>query len=342
LKELGVPISDDTLAVNIPIDFEQELERQAEETVAKGMAQAQAMSKLQQLCDAEDLPYPAELAQHLEMTLQLRQMMAQTKMLEDQQAMTEQQMDQMSPAGQMGLLPGTVDQTMMMQGGDPGAALAAGDPSQQAPQDPEAQEMGLLQQADASIEQEAETLAFPGQTAQLAQPPSPAQPMQVAASMMGPQTRPPQTTPPGGAAEPTKKKTEATPELARNRQRPDESDEQRANMPKSAAEKYADRIHDRALTKFETGPSSYGRSRRAKEERVRQAVKRREAIAKGVTVDDLVHDPDFYATLNAGAYESQIRADWPEIQSGGGGESRKLLEEMVQQYEEVTGITPRW
>ena len=71
-------------------------------------------------------------------------------------------------------------------------------------------------------------------------------------------------------------------------------------------------------------------------------MKRREALARGVTVGDLVHDPDFYATLNAGAYEFQIRADWPEIQAGGGGESRKLLEEMIQQYEEVTGITPRW
>lgn len=332
LKQMGVPISDGTLALNIPIEFEQELEKQAEETVSKGIAQAQAMSKLQQMCDAEDLPYPAELAQHLEMTLQLRQMLAQTKMLEEQEKITEQQVAQASPAGMMGLLPGTMAQPMMQdpnaaQGGAVGDANGDGDVSQQEAQ---TAEFGLLQQADQEIEQEAATLADPAAAGQPMM-----QPQQMVAAMMGPQAQPPQADPPGGRADQPKVEVEqAPPELARNRQRPEESDDQRASMPKSAAERYADRLH--------RGPSSYGRSKRAKEERVRQAVKRREALARGVTVGDLVHDPDFYATLNAGAYESQIRADWPEIQAGGGGESRKLLEEMIQQYEEVTGITPRW
>lgn len=331
LKQLGVPISDDTLAVNIQVDFEQELERQAEETVSKGLAQAQAMAKLQTMCDAEDLPYPAELAQHLQMTLQLRQMLAQTQEVEDQAKMMKQQIAQASPAGMMGLLPGTMAQPP--QGGeDPQAAGDdGGAPQPQQPQqDPAALEMQTLQAADQDIEQAAQAL-IPGQQ----------QPQQIAAAMHGPRARGPYAAPPGGVPDP--QDAEAKPELPRNRTRPVESDEQRAQMPKeaTAGERWSDRIHG-GKSKFEAGPSSYGQSKRADENRVKRAVRRREALARGVRVEDLVHDPDFYATLNAGQYESQIQADWPEIQAGGGGESRKLLEEMLQQYEEVTGISPQW
>lgn len=93
LKQSGVPVSDKALAVNIQIDFEQELEREAEETFKKGLAKAQAFDKLQKVCDQQRLPYPPELAAHLEATLQLRELKAQTEMIESQAQMS-------SPEGQ--------------------------------------------------------------------------------------------------------------------------------------------------------------------------------------------------------------------------------------------------
>jgi hypothetical protein len=264
LKQMGVPVSDGSLAVNIPIEFDQELEKQAEETVAKGLAKAQAMDKLQKMCDAQGIPYPDDLVAALSATLQLRQGLAQTEMVEGQAEMQEQQMKAMSPAGQMGLIPGV-------------AAL---------PPPPEGQQK---------------------------------------AASTGPHGSPPFASGPGGVQEVAE---ETPPELPRNRQRPAESDEQRGSMPKKS--------------KFEQGPSSYGKAMRANTNRVEQAVRRREAVARGVSVSDLVNDPESYFLTNMGGYEAQIRADWPEIQAGGAPDSRKLLEELVEQYEEVTGITPRW
>jgi hypothetical protein len=106
LKSMGVPVSDKALAVNIQIDFEQELEREAEETVKKIKAKAQAMDKGQKLCDKEGLPYPPELVEYLTATLQLRQQLSQTDMLEDQAKQLDIQTVQMQPAGQQGAIPG--------------------------------------------------------------------------------------------------------------------------------------------------------------------------------------------------------------------------------------------
>lgn len=105
LRESGVPISDKALSVNIDIDFKSELERQSDETVQKGYAKAQAMKKLQMLCDRDGLPYPQELAEHLNNTLMLRQTKAATEGTEGQVEMQEKQMEMMSPAGGMGILP---------------------------------------------------------------------------------------------------------------------------------------------------------------------------------------------------------------------------------------------
>lgn len=106
IKQMGVPVSDKALAVNIQVDFEQELEREAEETVKKGMAKAQAFFKMQKLCDKQGLPYPPELVQHLQATLTLRQGLSQTDMLEDQAKQLDIQTVQMQPAGQTGAMPG--------------------------------------------------------------------------------------------------------------------------------------------------------------------------------------------------------------------------------------------
>jgi hypothetical protein len=129
LKQMGVPISDKSLAVNIPIEFDQELQRQTEEMVTKQVAEAESMAKTQKICDEKNIPYPAWLVQSLTQTLMLRQQLAQTKMLEGQEEMQEQQINQMAPAGQLGLLPGTQDMSGMMGGGgDP--SMGGGDPSQ--------------------------------------------------------------------------------------------------------------------------------------------------------------------------------------------------------------------
>lgn len=63
LKSQGVPVSDGSLAVNVPISFEEELERRSEEQVEKWVAQAQAMKKALEILKAQGLPTPPELVQ---------------------------------------------------------------------------------------------------------------------------------------------------------------------------------------------------------------------------------------------------------------------------------------
>lgn len=128
LKNMGVPISDKTLAVNLPVEWDQEIQRQTDEMVNKQVAEAEAMAKTQKICDEKGIPYPAWLVQALTQTLMLRQQLAQTAMLEGQEKMQDQQMAQMMPAGQLGLIPGTQDMSGVMPGGnDPGAMLGGGE-----------------------------------------------------------------------------------------------------------------------------------------------------------------------------------------------------------------------
>lgn len=282
LKAAGVPVSDKMLAINLPIDFKRELERSAEETVQKGLATAQAMDKLQKLCDTQGIPYPPELAQQLSATLELRQGLAQTEMIEGQTEMQEVQMKQMGMAGQMGLLPGVP-------------------PVQQQPQ--------------ADVGSEAEGGEGGGQPGV-------------------PFGTPPAQTAPGTTGTPMNQ-LPAPVEIPRNRQRPEESDEMRAGAPRAANIK----------SRLEIGPSSYGRSRYAKREQIDKAVRRLEAIQKhqaGKRVEDLVDDPDFYDALHAQQYEDQIRADFPEILNGGAPQSKRILEDLLDQYAEIFGSYPEW
>ena len=123
-------------------------------------------------------------------------------------------------------------------------------------------------------------------------------------------------------------------EIPRNRQRPEESDEMRAGSPRAANK-----------SRLEDGPSSYGRSRYANRDRIKKAVRRLEAIQKhkaGKRVEDLVNDPDFYDALHAQQYEDQIRADYPEILNGGAPQSKRILEDLLEQYAETFGYYPEW
>lgn len=113
LKQMGVPVSDKTLAINLDTDFDTEITRTAEEQVDKIVAQAEAMSKAQQIIDEknrhlpleEQIKYPPDLINYLTQTTVLRQQLAAAKMAEGQNEMMDQQAKMMTPAGQLGILP---------------------------------------------------------------------------------------------------------------------------------------------------------------------------------------------------------------------------------------------
>ena len=347
LKAMGVPVSDKTLAVNIDMQFDQELERQAEESVAKLMATAQAMKKVQDLCDAQNLPYPPELAQHLMSTLQLRQGKTQTELGEAQavagEAQAEMQADQIE-------MQKTMMEQQMAQGGM--APIGAGMPAAPPPAPEEAEAQA---QAEAEAEMGGGDMQAPAQgpnvsplSAQGPAAPGPGNPPAgVYASVRnsglsgingphgsGPIATPPQGTVgselPPGVPEPT--------EIPRNRQRPAESDSMRGNTPKQVG-----------ASRFEVGPSSYGKSRRASEEDVTNQVRRLETVAswdftpaRHPQVSDLVNDPKFYRALNMQTYQGQLQADWPEILAGGADDSKRILDDMLAQFYEVFGVEPEW
>jgi hypothetical protein len=317
LKQAGVPVSDKKLAINIEIDAEQELEREAQETVDKCIAKAQAFKKAQDLCDLEGLPYPPELAAHLEATLTLRQLLAQTTTLEDQAKQMDMQLKQMMPAGQVGAMPGVAPPVGEDGQMPPGAGMIATPPA-----------------GAASVDDGSQAAAPP-----MASGPS-GEPLMTPDDMGG----------------------QMGVEPARNRSRPAESDEQRAGAPRaaSASERWAQRVqgyHVRsagprkghvapsANNKFTRGPSSVGNRQRVSEAQVAAAIRRREMYARHrgtPLVSQLVKDPDFYRICNATGDRAVIQGDWPEIRGGGAQESAKLLRDLVDQYEEITGVSPVW
>jgi len=364
LKAMGVPISDKTLAVNIDVEFEQELEVQADESVAKLMATAQAMKKVQVLCDAQNLPYPPELAQHLMSTLQLRQGKDQTDQLdaqtpviqeqsamqleqaEVQKAMFEQQVAGMGAPGG-GASPG---------GGAPPEGGAPPPEGGGGPQGPQGQgPAGAPPSAGGT-----QPVAGPGA-------PGPGAPAPGAApagyyakranmNVNAPTGKPPAGTPPSGGMGPDLPPGIPGPtEPPRNQMnRPAISDEQRKQMPKTTRRKRTRRGEEaevvelpRKKSRFETGPSSYGASLRLSQDEVLSHVQRREAIwrhtpARHPQVADLVNDPTFFRATNSTAYQGQIQADWPEILAGGAIDSRKLLDGMLEQYFQLYGVEPTW
>lgn len=357
IKAGGVPVSDRMLSVNIEMDWDQELEKTAEETVKKQLAQAQAMAKVQRLCDEQKLPYPPELSQFLTATLQIRQQLAATQVAEGQATMAEAQAKQMSPAGQMGLLPGTTamqpaTQPQQQGGGgkgpQQGAPGQAGSPTgKPAPQQGPGGQGGSggggkggqegQQKAPTGQSAGSPGLAQPGMGGPKAKPQFPGTPASSAPSSLAPGVP--------GVVPPKPPKPKAPLEVPRNRQRPPESDSMRGNQPKAAKRSGKKNDSIRRLSKFETGPSSYGRADLAGEQDAIRAVHRLEAIAKHqpiVKVADLVNDPDFYTATNTQPYQAQIQADFPEIGAGRAKESAKLLNDALAQYEWIYGSTPEW
>ena len=143
-------------------------------------------------------------------------------------------------------------------------------------------------------------------------------------------------------------------EIPRNRQRPAESDTMRGNTPKQVGASRRKRTRKgqeeaRRLSKFETGPSSYGSSRTASEEEVENQVRRLEtvaswdfSVARHPRVEDLVQDPKFYRALNMQTYQGQLQADWPEILAGGAQDSKRILDDMLGTFYEIYGVEPQW
>ncbi|QDH91722.1 portal protein [Mycobacterium phage Phrappuccino] len=270
LKTGGAPVSDKTMALNTSIDFDLEIQAQAEEGVSKMVAQAEMMAKAKMIIDEKNrrlpveqqMPYPPDMIDYLNQTLVLRQQLAAVQMAEGQADMMEQQSQAMSPAGQLGVLP---------MGG----------------------------------------MLPPG----------------------GPNVAPPM---------------EEEPEAPMNRARPEISDDMREGMPRAASRKRKGKDSNvepiRKKSWLEKGPSSYGHKFTVNDEQIERAVRRREVLARhnSPLVSDLVEDPGFYQMLNMGQYESQIRADWPEIRNGGAKDSADLLRDMVQQFEDITGKTVQW
>ena len=363
LKAMGVPVSDKTLAVNIDMEFDQELERQAEESVAKLMATAQAMKKVQDLCDQQNLPYPPELAQHLMSTLQLRQGKTQTELGEAQAVAGEAQAE--LQADQVEMQKAQMEQ-MMAQSGMPPAMMMPGqqgpDPMPPGPEAAMAQ-AGQPPMQGGPIEAPAQgpnisPLSSPGPAASGPGNPSAGYYAAVHAGLgliNGPHGSPPAGSPPSGGVgmelppsvpEPT--------EIPRNRQRPAESDTMRGNTPKQVGASRRKRTRKgqeeaRRLSKFETGPSSYGSSRTASEEEVENQVRRLEtvaswdfSVARHPRVEDLVQDPKFYRALNMQTYQGQLQADWPEILAGGAQDSKRILDDMLGTFYEIYGVEPQW
>jgi hypothetical protein len=398
LKAMGVPVSDKTLAVNIDMQFDQELERQAEESVAKLMATAQAMKKVQDLCDAQNLPYPPELAQHLMSTLQLRQGKTQTELGEaqavpgelqaelqaDQIEMQKMQLEQqMMGVGVPPAVGGGADPAAGGGGGVPmGDQLSPGgammgpqgpDPEPPGPEEAMAEE-GMMMGAGPNGDPVEGPAHGPNITALSADGPAAAGPGNPSAgyyavarvggigSTNGPTASPPGGSPPLGGFGPELPPGVPEPhEVPRNRQRPVESDSMRGNTPKQVGASRRKRTRkgeetERPLSKFETGPSSYGKSLTASEEHIRNQVARREvvanwdfSVARHPKVSDLVMDPKFYRALNAQTYKGQLQADWPEILAshpnrppGSAADSHRILEDLLAQFYEVFGVEPEW
>ncbi|QZE10430.1 portal protein [Mycobacterium phage ScoobyDoobyDoo] len=344
LKAMGVPVSDKTMSVNIDMEFEQELERQAEESVNKLMATAQTMAKVQRLCDEQNLPYPPELAQHLMATLQLRQGKTQTELgeaqavagidaaeLQDmqvdmQKSMLEQQFSGgMAPPGAMGAPPGA-----------PGAPPGGGMPGPPGPGGPPGMDGQVGGPGGAAPGSPGPGAPGPG---------SPSAGFFASARRHGvSQVNGPQGTGPSGAGPHGPVGPELPPgvpephEPQRNRLRPSESDD---NHPGGNLKPASRR------NRFVNGPSSLGRAQQVSEDFVESQVSRRGvqagfSPARHPKVSDLVSDPNFYRALNADTYRSQLQADWPEILAGGAPSSKKILDDMLAQFYELFGVEPEW
>ena len=311
LKQMGVPISDKALAINIQVDFAQELEREAKETVDKGMAKAQAFKKLQDLCDAQEPAVPTRAVR-----APAGHPAAADHAGPDHHDRGPDQADGTADGPDV---PGGHGRCAAGHSGPDRAHAPARRPPARGwggwrPAVLPADVLGPLRCADGGPLGDGRRRCRDGCRA-AAQPPAPTR-VRRDAGRFSPCCRQARPRPPAG---------------------PSASTATSAKSPMPGG--------PRLPTKFELGPSSVGRSRHASEDQVAAAIQRRELYARHrgtPLVSQLVRDSDFYRMLNAGHLRGQIQADWPEIRAGGAAESRKLLADLIDHYEDVSGVSPVW
>jgi hypothetical protein len=314
------------------------------------------MAKVQSYCDRERKPYPPELVQHLSATLQLRQAMGQTEMLEAQAEQLEAQAAQMSPAGQMGILPGTVAQpTPPAEGQKPGGPPVSHDPNVAAQQAQRAAAVADPQAAAAAAALRTAAKGLRDRAAGLRELYGGGKIQTPGVPVAAPPTAsPPSSSPPTLSGVPMAGGGRS--EVPRNRQtRPEESDEMRAGMghtSRTRRRRNAKRTKDgaiRAITALERGPSSYHASYDTDEDRVIAAVRRRQRIAEHDpqrNLTELLENPVFWESTEKHAYREQILADLPKIMAVAGDyesmdkalrTSARMLDEALDQYEYIMG-----
>lgn len=335
LKQNGVPISDGSLSINIPIEFEEELEKQSQEKVEKIIAEAQAMKRAYDQCVEQGLPIPPDLARYMAATIQLQKERtdAETK---------EKEKDQLEQTGQM---PGE-------QSGIPGETWPDGSPvdGENPNRAPEFGSEGTDPETGASAPTDAENPFGVDLDNSINQ------------NMLD-NTQPhdpnilPMNVPLDGVGE-ERKVTPLLPKIRmprRPRTRPAESDEQRSTEPKSAST-VPDLRQGRLAAKL-SSPSTYGSVLEVDDRQIESSLDR---LRRGtVEVRALVERDDFFDDLNRQAYRTQIRNDIDsiylsvEIDRNGQArlaskadsslkESFEVLCEMIDQFEEVYGYAPEW
>lgn len=336
LKSMGVPISDKSLSVNIPIKFDEELDAQSKEQVAKMVAQAEGMKKAYDIIVERNLPVPPEMAAYYAAQQQLAQAEAGTTMAQQQadqaiatgefaediaKAQTDmatgqaemmslqmQQMQAMPPGGdpsqmQPGMPQPTDQQSLVGPSGAPEADPGVAPMGPTGPTD-DAQMPGM--QMAAAIEQTPEfnplnDVVKPFDTAVSTQP------------LIFPPTQPQL---PKGVTEDGDNLLQ---KLPRPKTRPEESDEQRKSMPKRS---------------LRHGPSHLRRKLTS-------------------SVHRLVEDPEFFARIGYADKMDQIRSDMPDLESMHHmaladpdfepySESYTILAELLEHHEYVTGEEPVW
>jgi len=333
LRSQGVPISDMSLAVNIPIEFEDELEKQSEEKVKKLIAEAQAMQAAFHACSAQGLPIPPDIARYYAAGAQLTKEVADAGIEKDKGDVLKD----------TGTIPGEEPATNIVApgvpgvpgspsgggapsgngfgGGPPGGPADNGTPDSKG-MDSKGGDLGVdLDNGIANDQLDNSKPDVPG--------------------------APPINVPVDGEGSNDDNVLPFKPKLPqRNRTRPEESDEMRKHSPRKGS--------------FGQGPSSYGSSERVSEREIESALKRLSSPVQ--TVRDLVENDEFFVSLNRQSYTDQIRADidsiYPNLEIRGDGsavltmtkraasdgtdESFTVLCEMIEQHEEVYGFRPEW
>lgn len=356
LRNVGVPISDTSLAVNIPIEFTEELEKQSDEKVAKLLAESQAMQKAYTLIKAQNLPMPPDLAKYMAAQIQLEQAQAEA---DKAQAEADNPTPPGGEAGGGAPFGGGGD-------GEDGSSTAPEFGSDQAKSAPmkapgSAGGGGKIPVPGKAVPEDASAGAGRGTPQDSASGSSDG----ALGDMVGndldnsldnsefsPGFERPDINQPIVPDTSAPKPNNVVKLNPRNRQRPEESDEQRKNAPKTGG--------------LVEGPSSYGSSRRLSMAEVQAATDR--LAAPNQTLEGLVGDDEFFTSLNREGYMAQIRNDMPELReavrvdrfgdahlvksrmaSNGEPEadphlreSFAVLCEMVDQYEETFGWRPEW